>query len=184
MIAPATRLRQKSGRGTGLWEPSSGQRKLRDTIARAFGFEPLDAVTRGRGRGIDRMRFAQAWVLSRRYPQLSREAVGQLVARDHSTVIYSMRQADELRATDMAFHFLTTALLEGRELPPVERIPAKLTAKIPDRIVSALTPEERAAEREERVGEEHFGGIALGSFMLLEALRRDHHNLIAERMAA
>lgn len=184
MTARATKARRERERGTGLWEPSSGQRKLRARIACAFGFEPLDAVSHGQHKIAAPMRFAVAWVLTRRYPQLTVEAIGHLMARDHSTTTYALQQAAELRATDMVFHYLTTALLEGRELPPPERVPARLTAKIPHRVMPSLTPEEATAEREERVGEEHFGAIAMGSFMLLEALRRDHSNLMPERMAA
>lgn len=182
MTAPATSRRRKTGRGTGLWQPSSGQRRLRAEIARAFGFEPLDAVTHSRARGVVRMRCAQAWVLCKRYPQLTLEAVGQLLARDHSTVSYALGQAEELRATDMEFHFVTTALLEGRTL--LASAPERRAVRDADRRAQPPTAEDADAERDERAGEEHFGGIALGSFMLIEALRRDHRNLIEERIAA
>lgn len=114
------------------WQPSSRQRKVRDAVARAFDVKPELLAGRSRLRPVVHARHAACWVIRQLFPELSYPMIGQLFGgRDHSTIIYAVRNANELRNRNAVFLRLTDMLAEGVVLVPTgDPVPPELLARI------------------------------------------------------
>ena len=87
--------------------------------AALVGADPGTLYSRARDARTVRARMAVAWALrNRRSPPPSYPAIGRLLDRDHSSVIYLVRQADCLRDHDRSFRDLTDRLVSNRDGEP------------------------------------------------------------------
>ncbi len=77
-----------------------------DAAARAGGVRPKDLIGRGQTRPLARARQLAMHLLREIHPGVSLHAVGYLLDRDHTTVLYGCRRAEALLARDRAFREL------------------------------------------------------------------------------
>ncbi len=90
------------GEQVGGGEVASFDRVL-ECVARHYGLRPGDIAGKRRSRPVAQARQA-ALMLARRLTSYSLEALGGMIGgRDHSTVLYSIRQAEERCSKDPAF---------------------------------------------------------------------------------
>lgn len=75
-------------------------------VARAGGLRPKDLVGRGRTRALTRARQLAMHLLHEIHPGVSLHAIGCLLDRDHTTVLYGCRRAEALLARGGAFREL------------------------------------------------------------------------------
>lgn len=166
----------------GLWRPSAAHRRVIRQAMAAFGCTE-DDFAGGKSRlAVGRARQAAIWALSARWPQLTTSQLAMAVGLgDHSTAVYARQVATKRRAEDQCFHAVTEALARDLPLPVPEIAPEELVAA---RLKAWATDDDDGADeqqrRDELDGETQFGGIAIGSTRLLQAIRREH----PERMAA
>ncbi len=112
------------GSGAGAGAGSGGPRmtEVVDAVARAGGVRPKDLLGRGQARPLTRARQLAMHLLRELCPGASLPAIGHLLGRDHSTVLYGCRRAAALLARDPAYRDLRERA--RRELaPPVRRSP-------------------------------------------------------------
>ena len=74
--------------------------------ARAGGVRPKDLIGRGQTRPLTRARQLAMHLLRESHPGISLHAIGVLLDRDHTTVLYGCRRAAALLARDGAFREL------------------------------------------------------------------------------
>ncbi len=77
-----------------------------EAVARAGGVRPKDLIGRGQTRPLTRARQLAMHLLRESHPGLSLHAIGYLLDRDHTTVLYGCRRAEALLARDGAFREL------------------------------------------------------------------------------
>ncbi len=75
-------------------------------VARAGGVRPKDLIGRGQTRSLTRARKLAMHLLRESRPGVSLHAIGYLLDRDHTTVLYGCRRAEALLARDGAFREL------------------------------------------------------------------------------
>ena len=156
----------------GLWDPSTAMRRCRADVAAAFGLKPWAIVGPDRFDRLCRARFAVLWVLAARWPTLTRVQLAHLIGvSDHSTVVYGLRRALDLRRTDMVFHAVTEALALARPVPSMPLAgdllgPVRQEAEIARRMVK---PRNDMQEDDADARLRHTGSDAL-----LRALQREH----------
>ncbi len=75
-------------------------------VARAGGLRPKDLIGRGRTRALSRARQLAMHLLHEIHPGVSLHAIGYLLDRDHTTVLYGCRRAEALLARGGAFREL------------------------------------------------------------------------------
>jgi hypothetical protein len=75
-------------------------------VARAGGLCPKDLIGRGRTRALTRARQLAMHLLHEIHPGVSLHAIGCLLDRDHTTVLYGCRRAEALLARGGAFREL------------------------------------------------------------------------------
>lgn len=79
-------------------------RDLLARVANAFDLSPADLIGRSRMHVVVEARQAAAWVLRRACPALALADIGHLLGgRDHTTVIYSLKQVEQRLAIDPAY---------------------------------------------------------------------------------
>lgn len=93
------------------WAPSQNMLAARDAVAAAFGFDAGEYENRRPFAASVPMRLATAWVLRRRYPNLSAVQLGRLIGRDHSTILHALKRAEDLREQDADYRALTDGLI-------------------------------------------------------------------------
>ncbi len=72
-------------------------------VARAGGLRPKDLIGRGQTRALARARQLAMHLLREIRPGVTLHAIGHLLDRDHTTVLYGCRRAEALLARDGAF---------------------------------------------------------------------------------
>ncbi len=77
-----------------------------DAVARAGGVRPNDLIGRGQTRPLARARQLAMHLLHEIHPGVSLHAIGYLLDRDHTTVLYGCRRAEALLARGGAFREL------------------------------------------------------------------------------
>ncbi|MCH8810047.1 MAG: hypothetical protein IH993_09495 [Proteobacteria bacterium] len=77
-----------------------------EAVARAGGVRPKDLIGRGQTRPLTRARQLAMHLLRESHPGVSLHAIGVLLDRDHTTVLYGCRRAAALLARDGAFREL------------------------------------------------------------------------------
>ena len=77
-----------------------------EAVARAGGVRPKDLIGRGQTRPLTRARQLAMHLLHEIHPGVSLHAIGYLLDRDHTTVLYGCRRAEALLARDGAFREL------------------------------------------------------------------------------
>jgi hypothetical protein len=77
-----------------------------DAVARAGGLRPKDLLGRGQARPLTRARQLAMHLLRALCPGASLPAIGHLLGRDHTTVLYGCRRAAALLARDAAYREL------------------------------------------------------------------------------
>jgi hypothetical protein len=75
-------------------------------VARAGGLRPKDLIGRGQTRALTRARQLAMHLLHEIHPGVSLHAIGYLLDRDHTTVLYGCRQAAAMLARGGAFREL------------------------------------------------------------------------------
>ena len=88
-------------------------------VARAGGLRPKDLIGRGQTRALTRARQLAMHLLHEIHPGVSLHAIGYLLDRDHTTVLYGCRRAEALLARGGAFRELYERA--RRELAPPGR---------------------------------------------------------------
>jgi chromosomal replication initiator protein len=85
------------------------------TVALAFDVSVATLQSSKRTRYVSHARQCAAWVLRQRFPDLSLQAIGDLLGKDHTTIIYALKAVEQRMRTD-------TALAETlRALVPVKQ---------------------------------------------------------------
>ncbi len=77
-----------------------------DAVAHAGGVRPKDLIGRGQTRPLTRARQLAMHLLHEIHPGVSLHAIGFLLDRDHTTVLYGCRRAEALLARDGTFREL------------------------------------------------------------------------------
>lgn len=85
-------------------------------VCALFGVSEADLIGRRRSRRLTPARQAAAYALRR--AGLSLVEVGELLRRDHTTIIYSVRQAEARATTDPAYAAKLHQLLGEPPAPP------------------------------------------------------------------
>ena len=88
-----------------------------EAVARAGGVRPKDLIGRGRTRALTRARQLAMHILHEIHPGISLHAIGYLLDRDHTTVLYGCRRAEALLARDGAFRELDERARRELESP-------------------------------------------------------------------
>ncbi len=81
------------------------------TTAAAFGIDPDDILAFDRSKSIARARHAVCYVLRKRF-DLSYPEIGEIMNRDHSTIMNSVQRADDLMMSNEAFEKATSHALD------------------------------------------------------------------------
>lgn len=96
----------------GAWEPSTAQRRVRDTVAEIFEVEPYKLVGRSRQKPLVHHRHTAIWVVHQCFPYLSRPMIGRLFGnRDHTTIIHALRNIEYRRERDAEYRELTDLIV-------------------------------------------------------------------------
>jgi len=99
-------------------------KQLIAAVAAHFDLTCADLTGRSRMSIVVEARQAAAWVLRRAIPALSLTDIGRLLHRDHTTVIYSLRQVEQRLAADPHVRAELHSLLPQRPLTaPVRERP-------------------------------------------------------------
>lgn len=79
---------------------------------RAFDVPRAEIAGRSRERHVAQARHAVVWTLRQATPWSLQTIGRRLGRRDHTTILSSLRRADQLRAQDRAYRLLTDAMVE------------------------------------------------------------------------
>ena len=93
-------------RGGGAEAAGACMMDVVEAVARAGGVRPKDLIGRGQTRPLTRARQLAMHLLRESHPGISLHAIGVLLDRDHTTVLYGCRRAAALLARDGAFREL------------------------------------------------------------------------------
>ncbi len=88
-----------------------------EAVAHAGGVRPKDLIGRGQTRPLTRARQLAMHLLHEIHPGVSLHAIGFLLDRDHTTVLYGCRRAEALLARDGAFRELYERARRGFASP-------------------------------------------------------------------
>lgn len=108
----------------------------------------FDIMSDRRGEHLSTARYAAYW-LAKKLTALSVATIGRVIGqRDHTTILYGLQRAEELRAADPQFRLVTDALLGA--LTAIERAGVLRLAAVADPLAAArrvLGSPEREAVR-------------------------------------
>lgn len=104
--AGARQTRTNTARVGGAETAGACMMDVVEAAARAGGLRPEDLIGRGQARPLTRARQLAMHLLRETHPGLSLHAIGYLLDRDHTTVLYGCRRAAALLARDGAFRAL------------------------------------------------------------------------------
>jgi hypothetical protein len=113
---PAGALAQLGGPAGALAQAGPDMIEVVDAVARACGLGREDLLGRGQARPLARARHLAMYLVRELCPGASLPAIGYLLERDHTTVLYGCRRAAALLARDAGIRALC-ARLRG-ELAP------------------------------------------------------------------
>jgi chromosomal replication initiator protein len=86
--------------------------QILDTAAAVFEIPRAALTGRSRTRDVAWARQAVAWALRRKYPLLSLQEIGRLLGgRDHTTIMWALKAAEQRAASDPDYALRMTALL-------------------------------------------------------------------------
>jgi hypothetical protein len=105
LVVPASARPASSRHGAGEAAGAS-MMDVVAAVARAGGLRPKDLIGRGRTRALSRARQLAMYLLHEIHPGVSLHAIGYLLDRDHTTVLYGCRRAEALLARGGAFREL------------------------------------------------------------------------------
>ena len=98
-----------------LGNPMCPKRQARRMCAEAFGVEEHRLIGASRVRDVVIPRHATFYVLRHRFPDMSLPRIGRLMGgRDHSTILYGIRNIEALMERDDALRILVHSLAQGR----------------------------------------------------------------------
>lgn len=173
-LTPTTKRRRRIRRSH--WRPSAAQASVVAQAGIALGLTADEVRAKGKFETQVRARFAAAWALKRRWPQMSAPMIARTIGRnDHSTVLHALKRAEDMRARDDAFRLLTEQLAAGASVERGDRVSLP-PAAVEGVALVADQPREPAppVDYDDLANDLHFGGIALGSRRLIKAIRREH----------
>lgn len=84
-------------------------------VALAFDLTVATLQSTNRTRYVSHARQCAAWVLRQRFPDITLQAIGELLGKDHTTIIYALKAVEQRMASDPELAETLRALVSRRQ---------------------------------------------------------------------